>query len=346
MKVTRGDEHEFLGMNIKFNKAKGTVNINMASYLREAIDESGMEIKRCAATPATTNHFDTSKYPLALAVSEAERFRRIVCKLLYVGLRGRPDLLTALSYLSTRITNPTEGDRRKLKRLLEYLHGTLHLSLTLGADRLGSMHTWVDASYASHDDMRSHTGGVISFGTGGILCKSTKQKLNTKSSTEAELIGASDYLPHTIWAMNFMAAQGFPVTHSHFAQDNESAIRLERNGRSSAGQRSRHIHIRHFWITDRLKHDRIHLAHCPTDEMLADFLTKPLQGALFRRFRAVLLGEAHIRTLRSSPLPSTQERVEENEYTREAETKETHDSKTITWSDVVKDQDRKKSSFS
>jgi hypothetical protein len=67
---------------------------------------------------------------------------------------------------------------------------------TLGADNPGRMRSWVDASYAVPPDMRSHTGGVTSFGTGGLVCKSGKQKLNTKSSTEAEVVGASDYL-HT-----------------------------------------------------------------------------------------------------------------------------------------------------
>ena len=65
--------------------------------------------------------------------------------------------------------------------------------------------------------------------------KSTKQKLNTKSSTEAELVGASDYLPNTIWLKLFMEAQGYKMSETVFEQDNESAIRIEENGRMSAG---------------------------------------------------------------------------------------------------------------
>ena len=334
MTVTRGDEHEFLGMRIKFNKEARTVEINMSSYLRDAIQESGLDIRRHAATPATANHFNSSSHPSPLEKTAADKFRSIVCKLLYVGLRARTDILTSLSYLSTRITHPTEGDRRKLKRLLEYLHGTLDLSLILGADHLGSLHTWVDASYATHDDMKSHTGGVISFGLGGLMCKSAKQKLNTKSSTEAELVGASDYLPSTIWAMHFLHAQGYPIRDSHFAQDNQSAIKLERNGRSSAGQKSRHIHIRYFWITDRLKAHNIQLHHCPTEAMLADFFTKPIQGNLFRRFRAVLLGHAPIASLHPKCPPVPQERVEDC-VTADNGAQDVSDGKTITWSDVV-----------
>ena len=96
--------------------------------------------------------------------------------------------------------------------------------------------------------MRSHTGGTVSFGVGGLLCKSSKQKINTKSSTEAELVGASDYLPNTLWVKMFMEAQGYPIEECFYEQDNESAIKLEKNGRSSAGPRSRHINIRYFFI--------------------------------------------------------------------------------------------------
>jgi hypothetical protein len=96
----------------------------------------------------------------------------------------------------------------KLKRVLEYLHGTMDEFRVIGADDLTNMKMWVDASYAVHRDMKSHTGGVVSFRTGAALRKSSKQKLNTKSSTEAELVGASDYLPHAIWAKKFMERQG------------------------------------------------------------------------------------------------------------------------------------------
>lgn len=78
----------------------------------------------------------------------------------------------------------------------------------MGAENLGKLGYWVDASYAVNHDMRSHTGGVMSLRTGGIMCKSTKQKLNTRSSTEAELVGVSNYLSNAIWAKMSLKGQG------------------------------------------------------------------------------------------------------------------------------------------
>ena len=108
---------------------------------------------------------------------------------------------------------------------------TVDLEYTLEADRMDRLQTWVDASYAVHPDMKSRTGGIMSFVTGGFVPKSSKQKLNTKSSTEAELVGASDYLPNTSWAKNFLVAQGYKIMVNYMEQDNESAIKMEQNGR-------------------------------------------------------------------------------------------------------------------
>jgi hypothetical protein len=72
--------------------------------------------------------------------------------------------------------------------------------------------------------MKSHTGGVVSFGRGAIMTsRSSKQKLNTKSSTEAELVGASDYLPYSIRAKKVLEAQGYVLKEKVFFQDNQRA---------------------------------------------------------------------------------------------------------------------------
>ena len=307
--ILSGDDHEFLGMRLHFNREDKTVKILMQTYLNEAIHQSQLDVRRAAATPATKTLFDVDPHAALLSPPEFDRFRSVVCKLLYVALRGRPDILLTVVFLASRVSKATIQDQAKLKRLLEYLYGTYDLPLILGADDIHTLYTFVDASFAVHEDMKSHTGGVITFGRGGIACKSAKQKLVTKSSTEAELVGASDYLPSTLWVQHFLQGQGFPHATSYFEQDNQSAIRLERNGRASAGPRSRHINIRYFFITDRLDTDNITLRYCQTEHMLADFLSKPLQGHLFRKFRDVLLGLAHVSSLRVPLALPGEERV-------------------------------------
>jgi hypothetical protein len=283
----------------------------MKQYLQEALDECGMDITREAATPAKKNLFEVDTTSKTLGKDASDCFHRIVAKLLYVAIRARMDLLLANGFLCTRVSKSTEQDLQKLRRLLEYIKGSIDLEYTLGADSMSHLRTWVDASYAVHPDMKSHTGGVMSLGIGGIVCKSTKQKLNTKSSTEAELVGASDYLPNTLWVKLFLEAQGYTIKENLFEQDNESAIKLETNGRRSAGPMSRHIDIRYFWIKDRTEQAGIKIRHCPTLQMLGDFFTKPLQGNLFRKFRDVVLGYDHVDSLALDPMPPVEERVGE-----------------------------------
>jgi hypothetical protein len=262
----------------------------MVDHIKEAIEQFGEDVSACATSPGAKNLYSVSESSPTLTKEKAELFHRIVAKLLYVSSRARSDIMPTIAFLCTRVSNPTAQDWLKLKRLLRYLNDTLTLSATLGANGMSKMMTWVDAAYAVHPDMKSHTGGCVSLGRGVIMPKSTKQKLNTKSSTEAELVGASDYIPSTIWAKNFLEAQGYDISENVFYQDNQSAMRLEKNGRASAGQKSRHINIRYFFIKDRILTDNVKIVYCPTELMLADFYTKPLQGSLFKKFRSVILG--------------------------------------------------------
>ena len=107
--------------------------------------------------------------------------------------------------------------------------------------------TWVDAAYGVHSDMRGHTGGLMSVGTGIIHHKTSKQRINTKSSTETEVVGASDYLSYTIWTKKFLEDQGYKLKRTEYYQDNQSAIKMLANGWRSKGDKSRHIDIRYFF---------------------------------------------------------------------------------------------------
>ena len=104
--------------------------------------------------------------------------------------------------------------------MLQFINCTIYEKLTLSADGLTFLTTWVDTSYTVHDDTRGHTGGCMTLDSGMIHCKYSKQKLNTKSSTECEVVGASEYLPFTIYMTYFIEAQGYQVRENNVNQDN------------------------------------------------------------------------------------------------------------------------------
>jgi len=78
-------------------------------------------------------------------------------------------------------------------------------------ENFSEMAIYVDAAHASHDDSRGHTGGCVVMGEGVLHSGSHRQSINTKSSTETELVGTSDYLPYGIWLLYFMQAQGYRI---------------------------------------------------------------------------------------------------------------------------------------
>ena len=122
----------------------------------------------------------------------------------------------------------------------------------LGAENDGLLMWYVDASFAVHPNMHDHTGRGLTMGRGFPISASTKQKLNTRRSTESELVGVDDMMPIIIWTRNFLLSQGYGIVENLILQDNKSSILLERNGRASSSKRTRHINIRYFFICDRV----------------------------------------------------------------------------------------------
>jgi hypothetical protein len=134
-------------------------------------------------------------------------FHNIVAKTLYVTKRARPDSCTPIAFLTTRVRQPDKDDWKKMVHLMRYIRGTRHMPLILSANGSHILKWWVDASFAVHPNLRGHTGGGLSLGRGFPIVGSTKHKLNTRSSTEAELVGADDFMPAICWTRYFMEAQ-------------------------------------------------------------------------------------------------------------------------------------------
>ena len=170
-------------------------------------------------------------------------------------------------------------------------------------DSLQSFKTFVDVAYRVHPDYKSFSGGLITFGNGIIYAKSSKQKINVKSSTKGKVVGASDFLPFHIWYKHFMEEQGYNIGETMFYQDNSSTIKIKNDGWISCGKQSKHINIHYLFLKDCLAGNHIKVQYCPTTKMLTDFLTKPLQGSYSQKFCDLLMGRVHISTLLNEPVP-------------------------------------------
>ncbi len=116
-----------------------------------------------------------------------------------------------------------------------------------------------------------------------------KQKINTRSSTEAELVGVDDVVSKVLWTKLFIEAQNIKVDTNIIYQDNTSSMKLEENGKASSGKCTRHFNIKYFYITNLIQCNNIHIEYCPTEEMVANYMTKPLIGAKFEGLCKIIM---------------------------------------------------------
>ena len=103
-------------------------------------------------------------------------------------------------------------------------------------------------------------------------------------------MGTDSECPKILWTKLFVEAQGYKVDVNKVWQDNKSTMLLEQNGKSSSSKRTRHFNIRYFFITDQIARGNMSIDYCPTGEMIADYMSKPLQGHLFEKFRKLIMG--------------------------------------------------------
>ena len=288
---TRGRIHEYLGMTIDF-LTKGKVKFKMIDYVKKMLDEFPMNFKSSdmALSPASNTLFEVRNSKL-LDKQAAETYHTFVAKGLFLCKRARPDIQPTIAVFATRVTKPNHHDWLKLVRLMKYLNSTRKYHLTLAIESMKVIKWYVDASFAVHPDFKSHTGGVMTLGNGAIQSGSMKQKLNMRSSREAEIVRVDDMAAKIFWTKLFIEAQGYEVEKNILFQDNKSSILLEVNGRKSLGKRSHAMNVRYFFITNQVEKGNVQVEYCPTDKMVADFNTKPLQGTKFREFCKDILGQ-------------------------------------------------------
>jgi hypothetical protein len=281
-KTHSGKVLDYIGMTFDF-RVLGEVRVTMANCVGEILDGCGVTTTR--ATPATENLFDIRDTEKATD-SEKKWFHTHVAKMLYLAKRVRPECLTSVSFLSTRVQCCDQDDIAKLRRLLGYLRYTRDRGIVLRIGDNMTVSAYIDAAYGVHQQSgKSHTGCAIVLGDAGpVYSKSCKQRIVTKSSTEAELVGLSDTATQAIHLRNFIVAQGYSVGPAVIFQDNMSTMALMKRG-GPGSERSRHINIRYFWLSEKVASKEVTIEHLGTDDMFANILTKPVQGAQFIRER-------------------------------------------------------------
>jgi hypothetical protein len=269
----------YLGMHLKFEDQR--VIVSMRHYIEALLAE--YDITGVAASPATGNLFECDEDSPELNKTQREKFHRCVAQVLFLSKRPRLDVLLTDNFLCTRVKNPTVQDQEKLTRLLKYLAATIDRDLVLEGDGDLAIDADIDASFGCHSDGKGHSACVVKLGGACVLAKSSKQKIVTRDSTESKLVALSDMVTAAMECNDFMRAQGHDMASPRVNQDNTSTISLVRTG--GGKYRTKYMKVRQSFVKDLIDRGDITVEYKPTKMMLADLLTKPLQGTLFRVLR-------------------------------------------------------------
>jgi hypothetical protein len=293
--VTESDRLPHLGTTII--KTGGGFEICMQTYIKDILQLHGKKV-RDYVTPAKSNLFkvDMSAKPIV----EKAKFHSLVAKLLYLGKRGRPDILLPVQYLCTRVKGPTVDDLNKLERVLGYLQLTKCWTRVFDRSKIDRVTIFIDASFATHTDGKSQSGCVVFLGKTLVHETCRKQKIITRNSTEAELVALSDHLQEGELVQELLLDLGalcdievigrVPLLY----QDNQSTITIVTTGGGQA--RTKYMRVCGEYVKERLDAKECEITYIKTEEMVADVLTKPLVGEGFHKLVRQLLGRTQFQT--------------------------------------------------
>ena len=240
-------------------------------------------------SPGAPYLFDRTPDCALLSEADAKIFHTDIATVVYLSNRTKLTTTLVVGELCKRVKAPTVEDDKKLDRLICYLRATRDVPLRLGCTMPPKVTVSIDAAFANRENMKSTSGMCITFGVGNFISSSKVQKLNSKSSTEAEIIAVSDGMNIPLWLADFLSYQGHGKRPVRLEQDNQSCIALLNKGRSTA-ETTRFIEVRKFWITDYIRTGAIEIVYVPTEDMTSDFFTKPVQGAIFTKLAKKILG--------------------------------------------------------
>jgi hypothetical protein len=282
----------YLGMKISRN-VEMDVMVSMKDYINKICSQHG--VTKVSSLPASKDLFDRDTSHLLDDTKKAE-YHNAVAQCLYIAKRVRPDILLSASYLCSKVNAPTVKNMVQVMKVLSYLYGTKNRGIVYkgGADL--NPHVFGDAAFLVHEDLRSRGGSIAMVAGGPVECHSSKQTILTKSSTEAELVNLDDAVCCALHLKRLLNNIKEEFMCIPVLQDNQSVLALVRRGKP-ASLRTKHISLRYFSVCEHVNEGVIELLWCSTADMLADIMTKPLDGNTFKKFRDILvpiIGEIYL----------------------------------------------------
>jgi hypothetical protein len=273
-----GKLNNYIGMQIE-QDTDGLFLMHQRSYIEKKLNEFNLSDGKPSKIPLDTGYQKQQNSSSSEDMENKEVYRRAIGSLLYLATNTRPDIAVSTSILARKVENPTQTDWGEVKRVFKYLISTKDKKLKLGSRSEYSNRTLIgfaDADWAGDTiDRKSNTGYVFKYLGSPICWSSKRQSLVTLSSTEAEHIALSEATKEGLWIKRLLNDFEQDITGPIVMfEDNQSCIKLIQDERACL--RTKHIDTKYHFLRELHKSKNIDIRYCPTDEMQADILTKPV----------------------------------------------------------------------
>ncbi|UYV69497.1 hypothetical protein LAZ67_6003814 [Cordylochernes scorpioides] len=276
-----GDPTQFIGIEISRNR-EGELLLSQKNKIQKLVERYNLQEAKPTFTPMESGYPGISDEKL---LPNNVQYQQLIGSLLYLSVVSRPDIAAPVCILSSRNQNPRNCDWNAAKRIVRYLKTTKELELRISNQKPPTLEAYSDATWASDNtDRKSLSGNLFLLGSNPISWMTGKQGCVSLSSTEAELISAAEASQELLWLLDLLKdlelEQKAPI---YFHQDNQSCLKICSSEKVSS--RTKHIATKIHHLKDLQKKTVIKMVYCPTGDMKADILTKPLPRPTFEKLR-------------------------------------------------------------
>jgi hypothetical protein len=281
-----GEIHWLLGLEIRRDRESRTIHLSQRSYIDSALRRYNFDDLKPVSTPMEPNtHLSSAQSPSStqeIAMMRDVPYLEAIGSLMWACLGTRPDIAFAVTTLSRFSKNPGEAHWAAVKRVFRYLKGTKELWLTYGGEQR-ELVGFADADGSMAEDRKAISGYAFLLNGGAVSWSCKKQEIVSLSTTESEYVAATHATKEGLWLRSLLTQLFGPVSGATILfSDNQSAISLAKDHQYHA--RTKHIDIRFHFIRWVITEGTLRLIYCPTDDMVADTLTKALPSAKTKHF--------------------------------------------------------------
>ncbi|GBE80154.1 hypothetical protein SCP_0213570 [Sparassis crispa] len=278
-----GEPRKIVGIEIERDRSKRTIKISQTKYIESILHKNGLTNANTVGMPLDPNTVLEKEEPETDDECDRDNgYALLIGSLMYVAIATRPDIAHAVQRLSSFTANPGMAHWTAAKRILHYLSGMRELGIIYGpiADVKPEDQSifvgYSDTDYVNDiRDRKSISGYLFKLGNGTITWSSKKQTTVASSTTEAEYMASAEAAKEVVWLRTLFKEIGFEQQDPTILfEDNTAAISIARDPQFHA--KSKHFDVKHHYVREKLRDKYIDIHYCPTEDMIADILTKSL----------------------------------------------------------------------